>query len=206
MDILSKIQTELVAPKNQRNNFGNYNYRSCEDILEGLKPLLKKYNSNVTLSDEIVMIGNRIYVKATAKIFSIQDDKLWSDSVTAFAREPESQKGMNEAQITGSASSYARKYALNGLFAIDDSKDADTDEHQNNANNRPAPKKVTPQKVDHKKDVTGITRNMVNAYINSGIMLEVQSTELLQKLKSKELYANQYLVDELIKEYGKINA
>jgi len=123
---LVKIQRELKAPKNQRNNFGKYNYRSCEDILEAVKPLANAEDCVVTVSDEVVMVGDRIYVKATAMITDGSNELTTS----ALAREPEQQKGMNEAQITGSASSYARKYALNGLFAIDDTKDADaTNDH-----------------------------------------------------------------------------
>lgn len=120
--ILQQIQQELKAPKNQRNNFGGYNYRSCEDIVEALKPILAKHGAAIVLSDEIVEIGGRVYVKATATLKTDKD----SISVTAFAREPESKKGMDESQITGAASSYARKYALNGLFGIDDTKDADS--------------------------------------------------------------------------------
>jgi len=116
---VSKIQQELKAPKNQRNNFGGYNYRSCEDILEAVKPLLG--GLILTLNDEIIQVGDRIYVKATATI----TDGDHSVSTTANAREPLAKKGMDESQITGAASSYARKYALNGLFDIDDTKDAD---------------------------------------------------------------------------------
>lgn len=119
---LNAIQCKLNAPKGQRNTFGNYNYRSCEDILSAVKPLLSLYESVLTLNDDIVMIGDRIYVKATATI----SDGTQNINAIAFAREQVSKKGMDEAQITGSASSYARKYALNGLFAIDDTKDADT--------------------------------------------------------------------------------
>jgi hypothetical protein len=119
---LSQIQAELKAPKNQRNTFGNYNYRNCEDILEAVKPLLKEFDISLTITDEIVLVGDRFYVKATAKI----SDGTNEISTTAFAREAETKKGMDEAQITGSASSYARKYALNGLFCIDDTKDADS--------------------------------------------------------------------------------
>lgn len=120
--ILQAIQSELKAPKSQFNSFGGYKYRSCEDILEALKPLLAKYHAAVLLSDTVELVGNRIYVKATATLKTADGDI----SVTAFAREAESRKGMDESQITGSASSYARKYALNGLFGIDDTKDADT--------------------------------------------------------------------------------
>lgn len=120
---LSAIQAKLKAPKNQFNSFGNYNYRSCEDILEGVKPLLLEFNLTQTISDEIVLIGNRYYVKATVTITDLED--LREISVSAYAREEESKKGMDGSQVTGSCSSYARKYALNGLYAIDDSKDSD---------------------------------------------------------------------------------
>ena len=120
--ILQEIQSKLKAPKGQRNTFGGYNYRSCEDILEALKPILAEYGAAVLLSDEIVQMGTRWYVKSTATLKTEKE----SISVTAFAREAENRKGMDESQITGSASSYARKYALNGLFGIDDTKDADT--------------------------------------------------------------------------------
>lgn len=120
-ETLSAIQTELSAPKGQFNNFGGYAYRSCEDILEALKPLLKKHKACVTISDDIVMVGDRVYVKATATLTAAEE----SITSTAFAREDEDKKGMDSAQVTGSTSSYARKYALNGLFAIDDNKDTD---------------------------------------------------------------------------------
>lgn len=120
MEILNNIQKELKAPKNQYNSFGKYNYRNCEDILEAVKPLLK--NAILTLSDEVVNIGNHNYVKATATL----TDGDTQTTATAYAREAVEQKGMNDAQITGSSSSYARKYALNGLFLIDDTKDDDS--------------------------------------------------------------------------------
>lgn len=123
---LSKVQSELKAPKGQYNKFGNFNYRSCEDIIEAVKPILAKYSLILNINDEVVLIGDRFYIKATAKI----TDGLDEVSATAYAREPNEQKGMNESQITGSTSSYARKYALNGLLAIDDNKDADTNEYQ----------------------------------------------------------------------------
>tara|TARA_R110002073_G_scaffold101060_3_gene229818 strand:- start:1390 stop:1860 length:471 start_codon:yes stop_codon:yes gene_type:complete len=118
---LMSIQTELKAPKGQTNKFGGYSYRSAEDILEAVKPLLQKYKCDLTLSDDIVAVGGRVYVKATAMLC---DTDVIAE-VSAFAREAETKKGMDDAQITGSASSYARKYALNGLFCIDDTKDAD---------------------------------------------------------------------------------
>lgn len=121
---LSAIQVKLNAPKKQYNSYGKYNYRSCEDILEGLKPHLEETKTAVTVNDEIVLIGERYYVKATATLHDCESDK--SVSNTAFAREELTKKGMDASQITGSTSSYARKYALNGLFCIDDVKDADT--------------------------------------------------------------------------------
>lgn len=125
---LVKIQAELKAPKNQTNAFGKYKYRSAEDIIEAVKPILFKYNTALVISDEIIQVGDRIYVKATAELL---DDKDFSISSVGWAREEEIKKGMDAAQITGSASSYARKYALNGLFAIDDTKDSDaTNEHK----------------------------------------------------------------------------
>lgn len=133
MDCLRSVQCELKAPKGQYNSFGKYSYRSCEDILEAVKPLLDKYKATVYITDEVVSVGDRIYVKATAT-FVDKDGK--EVSVSAFAREPVARKGMDEAQVTGATSSYARKYALNGLFLIDDNKDADTDENRNETDAR----------------------------------------------------------------------
>jgi putative essential recombination function protein len=123
MKKLTEIQSTLKAPKGNFNNFGKYKYRSCEDILEALKPLLAELSCVVTLSDEIVQIGERYYIKATATLLDCESGE--TQSTTAFAREELEKKGMDSSQITGSASSYARKYALNGLFAIDDGVDAD---------------------------------------------------------------------------------
>ena len=116
------IQSTLKAPKNQRNNFGGYNYRSCEDIMEAVKPLLKETNCTLVISDDIVQVADRIYVKSTATLKTPSGEEFKN---TAYAREALSKKGMDESQVTGAASSYARKYALNGLFCIDDTKDAD---------------------------------------------------------------------------------
>ena len=128
--VLQAIQSELVAPKGQYNSFGKYNYRSAEDILEALKPILKKHNAAITLSDEIVYIEGRHYVEASVTLFAEGE----AIGAKASAREEETKKGMDGSQITGTASSYARKYALNGLFAIDDNKDPDTDEYHNQNN------------------------------------------------------------------------
>ena len=126
---LMQVQSELKAPKNQYNSFGKYNYRSCEDILEGVKPLLKKVKATLTISDEIVQVADRIYVKAIATFTDIEDGTIIINS--AYAREATDKKGMDESQVTGATSSYARKYCLNGLLCIDDTKDADTDENKN---------------------------------------------------------------------------
>ena len=144
MDILNKIQQNLTVPKSQYNKFGNYSYRSCEDILEAVKPLLG--DAVLTISDEIVQVGERYYVKAAV---TLKQDKDVYVSVSAFAREALTKKGMDESQITGAASSYARKYALNGLFCIDDTKDADhaTDEKPKAA---AAPKAKAKPKPDGK--------------------------------------------------------
>lgn len=126
---LSKIQQALKVPKGQLNSYGGYKYRSCEDILEAVKPILAENGAVLTISDEIVQLGDRYYIKATATLTDIVGDGLTtgkSVSVSAYAREEPTKKGMDAAQITGSASSYARKYALNGLLCIDDTKDPDT--------------------------------------------------------------------------------
>ena len=121
---LVKVQNELKTPKSQYNSFGKYSYRNCEDILEALKPLLNEVKAIVNISDEIILIGERYYVKATVKFIDAETGEVVEAS--AMAREEETKKGMDASQLTGSTSSYARKYALNGLFAIDDTKDADT--------------------------------------------------------------------------------
>jgi len=139
---LQCIQTELKAPKGQTNKFGGYKYRSCEDILTGLKPLLEQYDCALIISDDIVEIGGRVYVKASA---SLRDTSTGESlSANGFAREAETKKGMDDAQITGSASSYSRKYALNGLFAIDDTKDPDATNNHGSNLPKPVTKKQTP--------------------------------------------------------------
>ena len=129
---LLAIQTELKAPKNQFNKFGNYHYRSCEDILEGVKPLLDKNKVTLTVADTLELIGDRFYIKAVATLHDCDSEDVVSN--VAYAREEENVKGMSSAQVTGATSSYARKYALNGLFCIDDTKDADTDEYAKQGN------------------------------------------------------------------------
>ena len=138
---LREVQTQIKAPKNLYNTFGKYKYRNAEGILEAVKPYLNGYNLCLTLSDEIVQVGDRYYVKATATLY----DGVGSGSVSvfAYAREAVSKKGMDDSQITGTASSYARKYALNGLFLLDDTKDADTDENRVERENRQAEKTIS---------------------------------------------------------------
>lgn len=138
MKELITIQSELKAPKTQVNNFGGYKYRKAEDILEAVKPLLAKQKCTLTITDDIVMVGNRIYIKATA---TIKNEKGEVETSTGWAREEETKKGMDASQITGASSSYARKYALNGLLAIDDNADSDTTNNgqQQTQTQQPAP-------------------------------------------------------------------
>lgn len=146
---LSAVQSELNAPKNRENTFGKYTYRSCEDILEAVKPLLKKHKAAIRLTDSIEMVGDRYYVHAQALFYDIeQKDNSTSifASADAYAREPEEKKGMDAAQITGTASSYARKYALNGLLLIDDAKDPDTDEYKKESDEKAARASKTTKK------------------------------------------------------------
>lgn len=148
MSIYSKlldIQNELKAPKSQFNKFGNYNYRNCEDILESVKPICKKHNAVVYLSDKLVLIGDRYYIEATATLVDVETSE--TAVVTAYAREEENKKGMDGSQITGASSSYARKYALNGLFDIDDTKDSDT---TNQGNAKPKGEQKEPVDYENK--------------------------------------------------------
>lgn len=132
MQKLLNIQRDLKAPKSQYNSFGKYNYRNCEDILEAVKPLCAREGACLTISDEVVQIGERYYIKATATLYDSKTSEE-INHVTAYAREEAEKKGMDGSQVTGAASSYARKYALNGLFDIDDTKDADSDEKSEQA-------------------------------------------------------------------------
>jgi DNA-directed RNA polymerase subunit RPC12/RpoP len=141
-DFLKRVgmaQAELKAPKNQYNSFGKYNYRSCEDILEAAKPINKKHGLVLLLTDKPVCIGQRYYIEATARLYDIESEQFIE--ATASAREADTKKGMDDIQVTGTASSYARKYALNGLYNIDDTKDADTDAYkkQTTTNSTAAP-------------------------------------------------------------------
>lgn len=186
---LNKIQVELKAPKSQRNNFGNYNYRSCEDILEAVKPLLEKYQVVLTINDEIELIGNRYYIKATAKLYNT-DKEGELISTSAYAREEENKKGMDASQLTGSTSSYARKYALNGLFSIDDTKDSDaTNTHGNTNYQQQSPNSshvpLNASKGQKKLTAKQITRLYALAY-NAGYNKD-KIEEMVQKKFNKEI-------------------
>lgn len=157
-DDLLQIQSELKAPKDQYSAFGEYHYRSCEQIFEAVKPLLKKYSVLLTVSDELVPAGNEIYIKAVATVKK-GDETL---SNTAFAREAHDKKKLDASQMTGVASSYARKYALNGLFLIDDTKDADTDEFKRNVSQRQSANATQPAK-QNKSRKAGTTQPAINA-------------------------------------------
>ena len=181
---LSIIQSELKAPKGQYNSYGGYKYRSCEDILEAVKPHLKANNCVLTINDEIVTVGERYYIKATACL-TAADDTAEMVTNTAYAREEETKKGMDGSQITGTASSYARKYALNGLFCIDDTKDADTDEY----------KKINDAKKTETKGKTeGIHyKNFFGTHLTGPILIKnpyflVRIAEILCSKKMKDEY------------------
>lgn len=194
MDALRAIQQELKAPKNQFNSFGKYSYRSAEDILEAVKPLLAKHGGELTISDEIIEVGGRIYVKATCRFIEGDIER----KTTAFAREPLDKKGMDESQITGTASSYARKYALNGLFLIDDTKDADTDEHRQQINrDKPTePKQAEPKisaatakYIEQLISETGTSRmSMLKHYAVTSIndLTRTQAQECIDRLKARK--------------------
>ena len=203
---LNQIQTELNVPKEQRNNFGNYNYRSSEDILEGVKPLLEKTKTAITVSDEINLVGDRYYIKATAKLIDIETGE--SVEAIGFAREEESKKGMDSSQLTGSTSSYARKYALNGLLAIDDNKDADsTNKHEkdepngskpasnSNANNRSTKSEATKDQDQTKKgqllgDILKVAESRkITTDMLTGIIQEEFKKKNSSEMTMQELYA-----------------
>ena len=159
MEELRNIQAELKAPKGQYNSFGKYHYRSAEDILEAVKPLLAKYGVLMTITDDVIAVADRIYVKATV---TIENSKGVTKTVNAYAREPQDKKGMDDSQITGTASSYARKYALNGMFLIDDTKDADTDEYAEQTKakqTQPPICKVCGKPIEGAKDDSGVFRS-----------------------------------------------
>jgi len=191
MNMLEIIK-KLKAPKNQNNSFGRYMYRSCEDILEAVKPLLIGCNVRLSLSDEMIGVNDRIYVKATASV----TDGDQTFSTTAFAREPLTKKGMDEAQITGSASSYSRKYALNGLFCIDDNKDADTDSYNK-------VEKKLDNGVKKLDNLTTDIKEVFNGEIKESVKLLIGE---IHDIINKNKEANQAPTPDQIKKVGLFNA
>lgn len=191
---LLAIQTKLKAPKGQYNSFGKYSYRSAEDILEAVKPLNAEQGVLLTITDEIKEVGGRIYVVATATV-SDGTDEL---KVSAFAREPENKKGMDDSQITGATSSYARKYALNGLYAIDDNKDADTDEHKQQQENAPknqqAQKQQAQKQQQKQQQEKGFTEQelheLVEKYVRNIEALGVDRAKLIEFVCNKHSVGN----------------
>ncbi|MBS4881927.1 MAG: ERF family protein [Peptoniphilus harei] len=177
LEKLNIIQSKLKAPKGQYNKFGNYNYRSCEDILEALKPLLAENKMTLIINDNIEQLGERYYLKATCTLFDAETGEKVSNS--AYARETDTRKSMDTAQITGSVSSYARKYALNGLFAIDDTKDIDTNENYKQT----------------QKNQSNTQRNA------QGVDISKVRNEIAQTLKAKNYDFNKF-VEYLKKTYG----
>ena len=187
---LIAIQAQLKAPKDKMNSFGGYKYRSCESILEAVKPLLQAQGCILTISDEIVESGNRIYVKAKATL----SDGEGEYTTFGFAREPESKKGMDEPQVTGTASSYARKYALNGLFAIDDTKDTDTDEYARETGKQAQPrggaqKRAAPAATTQRQELTftcadcgvQICSETINGHTYSATSIAEQATKKFKR-------------------------
>lgn len=183
---LSKIQEQLKAPKNRVNTFANFNYRSCEDILEEVKPICRDNGAVLVVTDDIVNLGDRYYIKGIATLIDLEkpEDRIQGQ---AFAREALDKTKMDDSQITGTASSYARKYALNGLFNIDDTKDADTDEFVKVMN-----KENKPEKIDEKKN-----KALVASIENAGIKDE----KVMEILKQ---YGYENTKDILLKDYMKI--
>lgn len=192
---LMAVQAELKAPKGQRNSFGNYNYRSCEDIMEAVKPLLQKHEAALVVGDTIELIGTRFYVKATAKFIDVADGTEIEN--TAYAREEDSKKGMDAAQVTGAASSYARKYCLNGLFDIDDTKDADTDEYQKQqSKGSEKPEQKPAEKAENK--YVRIENNETYVLTRQGYKKPSElNLSTLQQMYSNKLYQEAQFVIQL---------
>lgn len=196
---LLEIQTELKAPKSQYNDFGKYNYRNCEDILEALKPLLAKVKATVVITDEIVNIAQRFYVKATVRLINVENEEVIETS--AYAREPENKKGLDESQITGSTSSYARKYALNAMFAIDDTKDSD---YAPDSNSKTA---TAPKNKPLSKETQEEINRRIMEYTKLSKIPVSEITAELSKVVKKELREINEIEAKMIVSYlgGKIN-
>lgn len=193
---LNKLQEELKAPKNLTNTFGKYNYRNAEGILEAVKPLLVKYELLLNISDDVAVFGERYYMKAIATVSDTKSDE--SIIVTAFAREALDKKGMDDSQISGAASSYARKYALNGLFLLDDTKDADTDEFHNQSDNKGEKDDVKEEQAFNEQVQKDLAKKATEEQIKS-------ITSLCKKHKIRMddlLAANQITLDTMTKGYA----
>lgn len=173
---LLKVQTELKAPKNRKNTFGKYNYRSCEDILEAVKPILKEIKASIFLLDSIQEIAGRVYVEASAYFIDVEQPDMPQIYVTAYAREPQDKKGMDEPQITGTASSYARKYALNGLLLIDDVKDPDSDEYRNETEQKVKGSAKKPRETD-----ASVLDDYVNAEQIATLKMLLQKADITEE-------------------------
>ena len=179
---LLEIQKELKAPKGQRNDFGKYNYRSCEDILEAVKPLCYKNKVTLVLTDSLVNMGDRYYIRAMAILYDTESETEISN--TAYAREEETKKGMDASQITGTASSYARKYALNGLFNIDDTKDADTNEYHKQTNKVESKNKVSVK--DKEPLITEQQKEIIKKFCEEN-NIKQEFKEYLKKLNKSKM-------------------
>lgn len=209
---LSNVQKELKCNKSQYNKFGNYYYRSCEDILESVKPLCHKYRLTLVINDEIQVVSERYYVKAVATLFDFDSDKIIVSS--AYARESLTKKGMDESQITGTSSSYARKYALNGLFNIDDTKDNDTNEAKEQQENAPKAKKITQeQKEIITSYINDFTKPIIGTKIKTtgkkslGTLTQEEADNVIQYLRSTDYVETlTKLAREHAKEEDKYNA
>ena len=181
MNKLLLIQSELKVPKNNFNDFGNYSFRSCEDILEHLKPILKKHNCILILSDEVVNMSDRFYVKATAKLIDIETKE--ESIAVGWAREDNEKKKFDSSQLTGSASSYARKYALNGLLLIDDVKDSDYLNKGDNSGNNKADNKPAPKKAQKDTKIDDLANELRQVYTK--ISVELTEDNIKQDHKDK---------------------
>lgn len=178
LEKLLNVQSKLKAPKSQRNDFGKYNYRNCEDILESVKPLLGEMKATIILTDKLLLVGERYYIEATARFIDVETGEEVSN--TAYAREEEAKKGMDGSQITGSASSYARKYALNGLLDIDDTKDSDTTNNETN--------KCTKEQINKMRELQVIEGNILKKFKISKLEdLTFGQAESIIRLKEKAL-------------------
>lgn len=175
---LSAVQQELKAPKNRRNTFGKYNYRSCEDILEAVKPILANHKTTLIITDDVIEVGGKVYIQATVRFVDLEER---GDTITvnAFARESVDKKGMDDAQITGTSSSYARKYALNGLFLIDDVKDSDSDEYKEESDQK--------SKTSAKKPKDSVLDEYVNAGQLETLNMLLKKAEITED-KFREIY------------------